>query len=1090
MKSIQKLLTIGIFLWASLTSISYGAAGDQFYFAGMNAPRASLSSVGANPESVYLRWDVVEGKIPADVTEFILYRNGNKIADFPATQTMNADEIGELYIGDDQDRRKRETIAWLDAEMMNSPSPHHVDNNNFALEIYNHLRSKDAPMWGMLASRNDFNIALARYRGYIDKTAVSGTTYTYELKAGNGSNEVLIGKITLTAGSSDIIDRASDFAQVGHISRCDAPELYKEHATLYLNWSNPGSNSVGKYANALLISGYDLYRTKTETLPGYAVDMRSIAANSGYDATGNIVLPTELEKVNNQPIYISAKAEKEERYKGWNPPFSQYMELPETLEKASIKAGDQRYYFLVARDITGNYGLTQQLQVTIPDLTPPPAPWNIWTTRYSADNSFKILWTDVNLANYYASHKRGRKYCNLSTARLDKKLKFVAQNGSCENNKTQEISLDIGSYIVYRFDSVEDAKLFKDSDGDGYSDADEELHPDPSNTLLTLPGSACEYNATINGLTNYKIATVTPTPSRVVNAKAIIEFADAEPANYKNKFFWYRIATKSKSGQISDLSEPVRAFFPKHELPSRPQIGMGRRMCSYFIDQKDTGSLPLFIDSTFDAAYGALGCETNEEDNIIMTSLAYDPAYKWGDLKRGQCDIVERLNITCREKDEGEPVVRFYNNKGELLKQQVINPALSCDIEDNKVHQDFNLTKTCRTSLESFNDGEQIDGQVYIDPTGITDCIKIGYRVDGAYYLEKTVCPPYTGLIGLAPPDIGGGEVCYSVTLQNSNAETSSAYRLPCFMIPIKKGVLKPLAVDINIFSSSSEADLTWAPPQQEIVGTMLEWYKKGVDIKNNGYHTVLVPPTDTLSPTNTQTLKVELTPEPSGSSWEEQWCFKARTLGKTGGGDPAEAYSEWSDEVCAMRRPAAVPPPQYIPWPKIPLPPKNEELEGMYLMFDGLPVIALSDPIDITGNGCGDGFLPMCDEYRQNSCFVDGDLSVDCDLCSLVEHSVVGKLHFIAYRQESIEPTHSDASEFYQVSPLIPKAYCHEHNNIDDPFVRMLHIVKESGTYYKMFFIDRFPHKEKQYYRYQFVYFDTKGEITGYRQSNWLFAQ
>ena len=832
MKSIQKLLAIGTFLWVIMTGLSYGSADDQFYFVGINAPAASLSSTGTSPDRVYLRWDVVEGKIPGDVTEFILYRDGSKIATFPVAETMSVDEINGLYRGDDQDRRKRETIAWLDAEMMDSSSPYHVDESNFALQIYNHLHSKDAPMWGMLASRNDFNIALACYRGYIDDTAVNGTAYTYELKAGNGSSEVRVGKITITAGSHDVIDRAGDFIQVNHVSRCDAPERYKEHGTIYLNWSNPGSNATGKYASALLISGYDLYRTKTDTLPAYAVNMRSIAANSGYDAKGNIVLPAELEKVNDQPIYISAEADTEERYKGWNPPFSQYMELPDALAKAGMKPGDQRYYFLVARDITGNYGLTQQLQVTVPDLTPPPAPWNIWTDRYTVDNTFKILWSDVNLANYYASHKRGRKYCNLPTARLDKKLKFVAQNGSCESNSTQEVSLDVDSYIVYRFDSVEDAKRFKDSDGDGYSDSDEEIYPNPSNALLSLPGSACEYNAAIAGLTNYKVATVTPSPARIVNNKAVIEFTDTEPANHKNKFFWYRVATKSRGGQISDLSEPVRAFFPKHQLPVRPEIGTGKRECSYFIDQQNTDTLPLFIDSTFDAAYGALGCEADEEGNIIMTPLTHSSAYNWGDLKEGQCSIAERLDITCREQEKGEPVARFYDADGNLLKQQVINPSLRCNVEDNRVHQDFNLTKSCRNSLRPFDDGEHIQGPVYIDPTGIADCIKIGYRVNGAYYLDKTVCPPYTGLIELTPPDIGGGEVCYNVKLQNSNAETSSGYRLPCFITPIKDGVLKPLAVDINIFSSASEADLTWAPPQQEIVATMLEWYKKGVDTK------------------------------------------------------------------------------------------------------------------------------------------------------------------------------------------------------------------------------------------------------------------
>ena len=39
------------------------------------------------------------------------------------------------------------------------------------------------------------------------------------------------------------------------------------------------------------------------------------------------------------------------------------------------------------------------------------------------------------------------------------------------------------------------------------------------------------------------------------------------------------------------------------------------------------------------------------------------------------------------------------------------------------------------------------------------------------------------------------------------------------------------------------------------------------------------------------------------------------------------------------------------------------------------------------------------------------------------------------------------------------------------------------------LLFVDRYPHSVDYEYRYQFVYFDDRGEITRYRTSNWVQA-
>ena len=36
----------------------------------------------------------------------------------------------------------------------------------------------------------------------------------------------------------------------------------------------------------------------------------------------------------------------------------------------------------------------------------------------------------------------------------------------------------------------------------------------------------------------------------------------------------------------------------------------------------------------------------------------------------------------------------------------------------------------------------------------------------------------------------------------------------------------------------------------------------------------------------------------------------------------------------------------------------------------------------------------------------------------------------------------------------------------------------------------DRFPHEAERFYRYQFVYMNPRGEITGYRNTDWIEAK
>ncbi len=1099
MRTIQWILTMmaGVLTAAVL----HAAESDQFYFLARSAPADSMTAQA--PEVVYLRWDVVEGSLPADIDRFVVKRDGTQIAAFPARTTMTAEAIAALYAPAEQARRKAETIAWLDDEGAQSDPPYRVDASNFAQVIYDHLHDENAPMWGMLAGRNDFNIARARYRGMIDASVAGGHTYRYELLAENNASGtpqyVRMGEASVAVGSVQPLPKVTDFEQVHGVGRCDAPERFKEHGTLYLNWSHPGTNKVEKYGNALMISGYDLYCTTTDTPPASPVDIAALASAGGYDSRGEPIMPSWLVKLNDRPVTISAEAHEERRYKGWNPPFSQLMLLPDDLREKGMGPGDRRYCFAVARDFTGNYSQTSdELNVTVPDMTPPPAPWNVWTTKYTHDDTFRLEWLNTDVANYYAEHTRGRKYCNLPTARLDKDLEWVGADQSCDANTTRRIALDPQEYLVYRFDSVAAAQNFKDSDGDGYSDSDESA-PVAGAALLRLPGTACKYDAAGTlPYPNYLAARVAAVPAARIGGKSVVTFTDTEVPLHKGKYFWYRIATRDANGQLSELSQPVRAFFPKRALPDRPADRIGTKRCWYSAGSESTSNVeggiphPVFLDFSKKADYGTIGCASDER--VLMTKTLRAEGYfaaqaKTAYLDAAECRRLNDINTRC----SSEVAARFYKADGTKLAETTVSRWLCSFVYDEQSDSNLSepsdtaeLTAECGGEVEPPEDGTVTDEPIYLDPSGIDDCIKVGYRVNGVYYLEGTHCPPFGGLVPIETPQFGGGELCVEYELQNDNAESSMRFRAPCVIRPFTMKVFAPQAVSIVPSATEPSATIVWAPPKQTIVATMLEWYRKD----GSSYHSDLVPyDKQNLSADGTQSLQVSITAPPPGSEWQEEWCFHARTLGKTGGA-PEEAYSEWSDEVCAIRQPEAAVLPQYIPWPKIALPENDGSLNAGYFRYDGLPIIELTDTIDVEGEGCGRGIVPDC-LYGANHCLVNGPIQGDCRLCKLLRDALGDSFAFVVYRQEADEPGAAGASAYYQVSPLIDRLYCSSASRVEDPFVTLVHyrVGDDVVDEYKMVYRDLFAHEIGKYYRYQIVYFDRKGEITGYKQTGWVQA-
>ena len=252
--------------------------------------------------------------------------------------------------------------------------------------------------------------------------------------------------------------------------------------------------------------------------------------------------------------------------------------------------------------------------------------------------------------------------------------------------------------------------------------------------------------------------------------------------------------------------------------------------------------------------------------------------------------------------------------------------------------------------------------------------------------------------------------------------------------------------------------------------------------------------------------MDVNITDEQLGTDWEELWCFRGRSVGKAKNGSTAGVLSDWSALRCDIRLPAGEELPDYIPWPKIDVPSKfsDGDLLARYLPSDQVPVVLLSETfIDELIPDCETSNIIPCDPSSQDDCLpgYQSDVTARCpDFCTKLHNSVAGRLGFVAYRQTADDiASAATYSDYIQVSPLISTFYCFMDygpstpiGELDDAYLFLIDFNTGSLNWDgpRMVFVDNAPHIENRWYRYQFVYFDSLGEITGYRQTDWLQAQ
>lgn len=1128
------ILLLIMMVSGSLSSQAF-AEGEKLYFVGMVSPNGSISISGASSTSVYLRWDVTEGSLPADISEFKIMRDDAELFRAPAFGIMDTNGINALYAAPQNNRRFMETLRWLNAAENTSGSL----TGDFATAVGNKLAADS--FWAYVASRMDFSIARVRYRAYVDEKPPVGSV-TYELYAISISGtEVRIGRVQLDTRVRNVLPAATDFIQV-HPGRCDAPsERFKSHGTVALNWKHAGRNFGDAYVNSILVAGFDIYRDTSNVSSITARDIRILAAGQPHDSSGNVSIPG-LEKVNDQPIMISGAAQTEEGKGVWKMPFMQFMETTEELAARGLKPGDTRAYYLVTRDMTGNYGNTTSLLVTVPDLNPPPAPWSIRTASSTAEDEFKLIWEQVNVANYYNNHKINRTYCNLDSARFDAVLRYVNEGKNCADNQHIEVDLKVTDYLVYRFSSIDDAAKFSDIDGDGYSDIDER---GAGNT----PGTACTSADVPAGKPSFLITSIPASSAQVrPSSRAVIEFTDSTVPRgpTKNNVFWYRVASRGSNGNISDLSEPIRGFFPERKKPSRGVLGdgFGVQSCRYSAKLSTNGitTIPPFaLDKTREANSGRIFGDAR--DLRVSCALLKGGKVSWNfpfsiqangepgvTLGTAQCQAIKQQCAFGRDRTTLPFTTSYHSASGaQLAAVQLPAGGWNCSNV-----QRSELSKVCNT-IQTVQPGEAVSGPlVFKPPAGFKDCVKFYRDINGKTYHYKTFCPSLggvlTGPLVLDVPTMGGELTCLSAAVQNQNGEVSTKYRFPCVVIDQNTTLATPAPLDILFIPASNRVGISWLPPEQPLVGSIVEWYWKGVEASSvqtrfsrfysHAGHSAV-----------DGNVKVEatITQEQAGSNWEEEWCFRVRSVGQTHDlGN--EALSKWSPEVCNIRQPIGQSRSDYLAWPSIKVPKRavvnsaSGLLPVRYLKQDAVPIVELSlDPVAIQ-KGCDTKVntdsgslyrsgMAICDgSTKGGNCLPDpgkGAASatiMQCaSLCSSVQASMSGNLNFVAYRQSASDKSKPETfSDYVQVSPLIERAYCKNKftpgsiarptNNsiLSDPFIKLADFVSSGSDWdgIRAFFVDRYPHILGQWYRYQFVRFDAMGEISSYQQTDWIQAK
>ncbi|QHS11077.1 hypothetical protein [Sinimarinibacterium sp. NLF-5-8] len=1083
--AVLSVLTVGV-------NISVRAQdAEQLTFFAKVAPTESRAA-----PLVVLRWDVLEGQLPAEIVSFEVRRGEELLSTLDAHGARDAATVQQLYQQADFRRQRAEMLYNLQRQ---AAAP--ADLGGGAAVTAATLgaaviaRAAQDPLFAFLAPRQDIVAAVALNRGYIDRPDPG--VHAYELRAldANGRS-ARVGRVSVDTARALQVGAAADFAQI-RLGRCDAPESGLDDGAIALNWRHGGDNPTQVYANSLQISGYELWRSHAPLAEGVVKapprDIAALTQGAGIGPHGAPVLP-ELHRLNEEPIVLSGALPVGDEGAGNGE--AQFVQTAAELARQGMKPGTRWAYYLVPRDFSGQYGPTLAHIVTVPDLLRPPMPWNPTVTDSSLDRTLALEWDAVNLANYLRAHQRQRNYCNLDSAVAEGRLFYAPDGQTCAASDVQVgVNLRVSGYRVYRFDQFDQAAAFSDRDGDGVADAAERSREGDI-------GSACDAGLAPRGAPNHRIDTHTVQPVGFVSAdgRQKYSFVDPQPVQ-PGRVWWYRVAAVGANGQVSVLSPPLRAMFPERELPApidRSDITLtAPETCRFRVNVESLrfgGDMVIENSPQEDASHAEVSCGTE-----VLRTLPFKGA---GPQLINNKDCLYEFSKQC---PNGEPRISYYQSDRLLasasLGSQAFNDA--CPLKTTlAADQTF-----CQPTREVAQ-GERLD-QVPDLQVNSPHCV-VYYRHfgDRSYRVANSCNDPQAAarVMDVLPAN---EPICLSVAAQNANGLVSPQTRLPCFTLADSAPQTPPAPSLLSLDLNQDQAQLVWILPAVRLTGSIVELTRidDGMVLRQS------IPATESSEQGVAQTAKFGL---PTAIAQSEQWCLSAKTVGVAAIGQASQAVSPASASLCTTRSDYPVEKSRYLPWPPIPQPLDGEAFEVVYFSSSeqgSLPALRLGRAGIVTD-------IQSCQLSPEalGSCGKTGECLVNefpglCvapkpfELCETVRSELAGKLDFVVYRQS--RKGAGTETDFVQVSPLIDRAFCNVQrddqycplrgdcpvvNTLQDPFIQIGVLPEaehgESWRDPQYVFVDRYPHREDRDYRYQAVYFDTDGEIRGSRTSGWLPAQ
>lgn len=1103
-------------------------ASNQVYFGALAVRNQATSSM-----MVLLEWGPVEGGVPQDIAAYNIYRkigsnNFTKIATV-ANTLVSPGQLESFFNESSEERQKAEIINWLAATYPDD----HPDQGNFADILHAILdpsNQKYNPMQAHYLSRYSRDVARSRGLAYLDREALPAENVSYMITgARNDQSETgPLGRVTVDAAAETILPAPQDFRQV-LVSGCSVLRRQIDHGRIHFNWEVPSTPE--KMPARILIYGYDIWRMeKPEPGTCSVIDLRAS-------------IPSGLIKVNTNPVIASGNTAPE------GPDAYLAVDEGDFLKGGpALEPGTTYCYYLAARDLAGGYSSTAgPVEMTVPDLEGPVMPWGVEARREMVEDPqtqevnprLTLVWDQVNNLNYLNEYGEGKNICGSST----REVCYVSPDESCQSAVPVCVDLDVKDYLVFRFDNFQDASKWggADSDndlwpdevekGDGADPCDPNSHP---LGVLCHQGSSppCDPPVSLPGALVGRILQDDSSHVRVLDTgKKLMVFRDPAPQP-DNQVYWYRIAARDASGNLSTMSPPIRGVLWDRSQPEAFGATLEVYNCSYKVSftadsgcsgDPSPGVLSL-IDETGQAASFAIfeKCSEGQQDYL-------KPVCR-GELIAGRRELEnvnpdDELYSYCHPYMDpcGSYTVSFYGQNGVILATLESQNWSLCSSRVGCVI----LERNC--SYVPVRSGNTGYGIVHYPLMPVKICVPLeaGQMARAYQEINGTMSPFSTLRTNTAQTlcfesdieTIVSDTACFGVRIFSRNSVGSAMYRFPCITTAQLKQGSGPAAPLIETVVQQGDAahptfKVTWGCQSRGVAAFILSGAADGAPIVEIIWNPEPDPGTRQFS---------KIFPVAPGEV-NKKWCFKVEAVNN------ALQLSPWSQERCKVWKQEDST--TYLKWPHVPDIPTgsnisaldplsspsrdNSEITAFVLNGEKIPALVLSRDLNPLLQELLDQ-APAC-EHDIGACHGDAPCvpgtdawnhsGFQCQVCGLVKSwNRVGD--FVVYRQEA-------RRDFVQVSPLVDDIYCHgelEMNGaveIADPLIALVrleadndrHAVIGGGENWpldadlqsslegttRMIFLDYYPVAENSQVRYKVVKMgrDSKEPEAVYT-SNWI---